>query len=54
MGAAGGAALGLGGGLIGGALLMDAMDDHDNEGYGSDGNGGGGGGDDGGGGGGDF
>ena len=50
LGTAGGAALGLGGGLIGGALLMDAFDGGDGGGDGGDG---GGGGDDGGGGG-DF
>jgi hypothetical protein len=34
MGMAGAAALGLGGGLLGGALLADAIDDHDyQEGY---------------------
>jgi hypothetical protein len=40
MGMAGGAALGLGGGLVGGMLLADAMEDHDqseyNQGYGKD------------------
>lgn len=33
LGAAGGAALGLGAGVIGGALLMDAIDDHQQEAY---------------------
>lgn len=42
LGTAGGAALGLGGGLIGGALLMNAIDDHDGGGYGGGGYGGGG------------
>lgn len=45
---AGGAALGLGAGLIGGALVADAIDDHDD--YGDGGGGDYGGGDDGGGG----
>ena len=53
MGGMGGAALGLGGGLIGGALLADAFEDHDQDNSGD--YGGGGGGDDyGGGDGGDF
>ncbi|KAI0137353.1 hypothetical protein BJ170DRAFT_678202 [Xylariales sp. AK1849] len=33
MGMAGGAALGLGAGVIGGALLMDAVDDHEEQAY---------------------
>lgn len=56
LGAAGGAALGLGGGLVGGALLADAFEGGDGGDGGGDGGGGddyGGGGDDGGGGG-DF
>lgn len=33
MGMAGGAALGLGGGLVGGMLIADAMEDHDQNEY---------------------
>jgi hypothetical protein len=36
MGTAGAAALGVGGGLLGGMLIADAMDDHDDYGGGDD------------------
>lgn len=42
MGAGGAAALGLGGGLLGGMMLGEAMEDHDGGGYGSGSDGGGG------------
>jgi len=56
MGLAGAGALGLGGGLLGGVLLENAIDGHDGGGYGGDDGsfGGDGGGDFGGDGGGDF
>ncbi|KAK5703420.1 WW domain-containing protein wwm1 [Elasticomyces elasticus] len=49
MGMAGGAALGVGAGLVGGMVLADAMDDDNDNGGGDDGGGDDGGGDDGGG-----